>query len=92
MITNIYLRLLFGSWCIIIGLVSLKLYFSKHKNNKWGMLHKKYFEIKNQEKNKFDSGRIIIFLQEKQALFWGWFAIIAGIIAIFFGFRKGIGY
>ena len=38
MITNIYLRLLFGSWCIIIGLVSLKLYFSKHKNNKCGDL------------------------------------------------------
>jgi uncharacterized membrane protein HdeD (DUF308 family) len=92
LITNIYLRLLFGFWCITIGLVSLKLYFSKHKNNKWGMLHKRSFEIKNQKKTKINSDRIIIFLQERMALISGWFLIIAGIIAIFFGFRKGIGY
>ena len=39
-----------------------------------------------------NSDRIIIFLQERMVLISGWFLITAGIIAIFFGFRKGIGY
>ncbi|MBU1085925.1 MAG: hypothetical protein KKD05_00220 [Candidatus Omnitrophica bacterium] len=88
-VANIYLRLFFGSWCIIIGLASLKLYFSRHKNNKWSMFYKKLFKLGDQSKPKINS-ETILFLQEKLALILGWFGIIAGIIAICFGFRTHI--
>lgn len=42
----------------------------------------------DQNKTKIKSERSIIFLQEKLALILGWLGIIAGIIAICFGFRK----
>ena len=87
-VTNIYLRLLFGSWCIIVGLVSLKLHFSRHKNNRWSMVYKKMLQMDDRSKTKIDSERIFLFLQERLALILGWLGIIAGIIAICFGFKR----
>lgn len=86
-VTNIYLRLLFGLWSISIGLLSLKLYSSKHKNNKWGRLHKKIFESQKYTKAEAGFEKVVLFLQERIALILGWLGVIAGIIAICFGFK-----
>ena len=86
-VTNIYLRLLFGLWSIIIGLFSLKLYFSRHSNDKWAVLHKKLFESQKYTKAEVGFEKVVIFLQERIALILGWLGVIAGIIAICFGFK-----
>lgn len=87
-VTNVYLRLLFGSWCISMGLVSLKLHFDRHKNNKWSVVYKKIFQMDDRGNTEIDSERIIFFLQGNLALILGWLAIIAGIMALCFGFNR----
>jgi len=52
------------------------------------MVYKKVFQMDDRSKTKIDSERVILFLQEKLAFILGWLGIIAGIIAICFGFKR----
>lgn len=89
-VTNIYLRLIFGFWSIAIGLLTLKLYFCRHKNNNWSMFYKKIFESQKYTKAELGFKKILLFLQERVVLILGWLGVIAGIIAICFGFKPRI--
>jgi len=78
-IMNPYLRLFFGLSWIIFGLVCLKIYYDRDKNNKWGTFFRKLAEPRHWDKTGINSEWIMLFL--------GWLGIIGGIIAILFGFR-----
>jgi hypothetical protein len=84
MIKNIYLRIFVGGNSILIGLLLLLAYFNRNKDNLWGDFYRLGNEI-----NKLSNFR---FWGEKMYLIFGWFAVFAGLTALFFGFRKGIGY
>jgi hypothetical protein len=83
MIKNIYLRI-FGGNAIVIGLLLLTTYFNRNKNNLWGTFYRSEHEMNKHFKCKLWGGKIYLII--------GWFSILAGLIALFFGFRKSIGY
>jgi hypothetical protein len=79
------LRLLVGSFSILMGLVLLKIYFGRGKEGLWADLYKMSLEM-----SKIGEGNV---LYEKMFLVLGGLAICAGLIAIFYGFRsKMVGY
>jgi uncharacterized membrane protein HdeD (DUF308 family) len=84
MINNIYLRIFVGGNAIAIGLLLLTTYFNRDKDNLWGSFYKLGEGINKFPDGKFGGGKIFIIL--------GWFPIVAGLIVLFFGFRKDIGY
>jgi hypothetical protein len=84
MINNIYLRIFVGGNAIAIGLLLLSTYFNRDKDNLWGSFYKLGGRINKFADGKFGRGTIFVIL--------GWFSIVAGLIVLFFGFRKGIGY
>jgi hypothetical protein len=84
MINNIYLRIFFGGNAIAIGLLLLTTYFNRNKDNLWGSFYKFGEGIYKFPDGKFSEGKFFLIL--------GWFSIVAGLIVLFFGFRKGIGY
>ena len=43
---NIYIRLIFGSIQIFIGLILLKLYLHKNKDNIWGQIYRHIYDLK----------------------------------------------
>ena len=72
LITDIYLRILFGFYSVAIGLVFLKVYSDRDKDSLWG--------------NVFRAGTVKRLHKEKIYLVIGWFSIIAGLIVLLFGF------
>ena len=84
MINNIYLRIFVGGNAIVIGLLLLTIYLNRDKDNLWASFYRL-----GKETNKFrgcnlGGGKIFLIL--------GWFSVLAGLIVLFFGFRKGIGF
>ena len=84
MIKNIYLRIIVGGNAMGIGLLLLTIYFNRDKSNLWGNFYRLGQELNKYPYWKLGGGKIYLIL--------GWFAVLAGLIALFFGFRKGIGY
>lgn len=84
-ITNIYLRVLFGSFTIFIGMALLKIVYDKDKKSIWGHLYRAGEEMFNARNRRQYSDKVYIIL--------GWLSIAAGSIAIFYGFRmRMVGY
>jgi len=84
MIKNIYLRIFIGGNAIVIGLLLLTTYFNRDKDNLWGSFYRLGQETSRYHHRNLWRGKIYLII--------GWFSILAGLIALFFGFRKGIGY
>ena len=84
MIKNIYLRILVGGNAIAIGLLLLTTYYNRDKDNLWGSFYRLGEGINKFSNCKLRGGKIYLIL--------GWFSVLAGLIVLFFGFRKGIGY
>ena len=80
MIKNIYLRIFVGGNAIVVGLLLLMTYFNRDKDNLWGNFYRLGEEINKSFDWKYRAGKIYLIL--------GWFSILAGLIALFFGFRK----
>jgi uncharacterized membrane protein HdeD (DUF308 family) len=78
-ITNIYLRVIFGTFSILLGLVLLKIYSEKDKDTIWGY----FYRIGENEYNRPNSGKN----SDKIYVILGCLSIVAGLIAILFGFR-----
>ena len=74
-VTNIYLRIIVGFFPVTIGLILLKIYRDWDKDTIWSQFHK----IKENENSASKP--------DKTYLILGCFSIIAGLVAIFFGFR-----
>jgi uncharacterized membrane protein HdeD (DUF308 family) len=85
-ITNIYVRLILGSYVIIIGLLLLKIYIDKDKETIWGSLYR--IEEKGFNRSTFIDKKDKIY--SKIYIILGCFSIIAGLVVIFFGFRNTI--
>ena len=85
-ITNIYFREILGTHVMIIGIVLLKIYFDKDKDNIWGSLYK--IGEKGYNRSNFADHPNKIY--SKIYIVIGCFSIIAGLIVIFFGFRNTI--
>ena len=85
-IKNIYLRVILGAHAILIGMVLLKIYFDKDKDNIWGYL----YQIGEKGNNRSSSAEKSNKIYGKLYITLGWFSIIAGLIVIFFGFRNSI--
>jgi uncharacterized membrane protein HdeD (DUF308 family) len=84
-ITHIYLRLLFGSWAIFIGLILLKIYRDKDKESIWGT----FYRTLNGLFYRLNTGRH----NAKVYLILGCLSIAGGLIALFYGFRPNmVGY
>jgi len=84
MIDNIYLRIFVGGNAIVIGLLLLTTYFNRDKEN----FLSSFYRL-GEETNKFHSCKL---RRARIFLTFGWFSVLAGLIVLFFGFRKGIGY
>ena len=84
MIKNIYLRIFVGGNAIVIGLMLLTTYFNRNKDNLWGNFYRSGQEMNKHSNSKLWGGKIYLII--------GIFSVLAGLIAFFFGFRKGIGY
>jgi uncharacterized membrane protein HdeD (DUF308 family) len=82
MIKNIYLRIFVGGNAIVVGLLLLMTYFNRNQDNLWGSFYRLGEEINKFPDWKLRGGKIYLIL--------GWFSILAGLIALFFGFRKGL--
>ena len=80
MIKNIYLRIFIGGNAIVVGLLLLMTYFNRDKDNLWGSFYRLGEEIHKSPDWKLRTGKIYLIL--------GWFSILGGLIALFFGFRK----
>ncbi len=75
-ITNIYLRLVVGIYVIVVGIIFLKIYFDRDKDNIWGDIYRSEI-LKYRNKAKI-------------YLILGLFSIIVGLIALLFGFCLNI--
>jgi len=73
-ISNIFMRLAFGFWMINFGLISLKIYYNKDKDNGWGKFYKSLIAWRG----GIWGGWFVLS---------GGLGIIAGITAILFGFN-----
>ena len=78
-VTNIHLRIIFGAHSILLGLILLKIYHDRDKDNLSGNL----FRL---GKEMFGKSRVG---PHTDWVYWilGWLSIIGGVIAMFFGFR-----
>lgn len=84
-ITNIYLRLLFGFWAICLGLVLLKIYGDKDKQSMWGTFYRTLNDLFYRSNTAQHSAKVYLVL--------GCLSIAGGLIALFYGFRlKMVGY
>jgi hypothetical protein len=84
-ITNIHLRLLFGFWAIFIGLVLLKIYRDRDKENIWGNFYRTANDLFQRSSAAQHNAKVYLIL--------GWLSIAGGLIAFFYGFRLSmIGY
>lgn len=72
-ITNIYFRLVLGTFSILLGLMFLKMRRHRGKYAGWGHFHR----ILEQSGHDVDKIYLII----------GCFSILAGIVVLLFGFR-----
>jgi hypothetical protein len=71
---------------MIIGIVLLKIYFDKDRDNIWGSLYRIGEKVYNRSSPPEQPNKIY----SKIYLIIGCFSIIAGLITIFFGFRNTI--
>lgn len=85
-ITNIYFRVILGTHVMIIGIVLLKIYFDKDKDNIWGSLYRIGEKAYNRSSSPEQPNKIY----SKIYLIIGCFSIIAALIIISFGFRNTI--
>lgn len=84
-ITNIYLRLLFGFWAIFLGLILLKIYQDKDKESIWGTFYRTVNDLFYRSNAAQHNPKVYLIL--------GWLSIAGGLIAIFYGFRPSmVGY
>ena len=79
MITNIYIRIFWGSWVIIIGIVLGKMYLDRDKDNWLGRFYRNSYK-KNKGNDLVNPKYMYIILSL--------LCIFMGIIAIIFGIRK----
>ena len=79
MITNIYIRLFWGSWVIILGIVLGKMYLDRDKDNWLGRFYRNSYK-KNKGNDLVNPKYMYIILSL--------LCIFMGIIAIIFGIRK----
>ena len=84
-VTNIHFRIIFGVHTLFIGIMLLKIYHSRNKDNLFGHIYrlgKETFGKRNAER-----------YTDKVYLILGWLSIIGGLIALLYGFRmKMVGY
>lgn len=87
-LSNIYIRLILGSIQIFIGLILLKLYSQKNKDNIWGQIYRHIYHLKldfAKMTGVKDPKTLKSF--EKIWLFLAIFAISVGFIIIILGYR-----
>ena len=83
MITNIYIRILLGTWSIIIGIVLSKMYLDRDKDNWFGKFYRNS-HTREWEENLRNSG-----INPKYAwIIFSLLPILMGIIIFLFGVRK----
>jgi hypothetical protein len=84
-VKNIYARLLLGGSWLAFGLVILKIYFDRNKQNLWGDFYRSGEEMMKGLGTEPFLGKILLALS--------FISIVGGLIAIFYGFRtKGVGF
>ncbi len=79
MITNIYIRIFWGSWVIIMGIVLGKIYLDRDKDNWFGRFYRNSYK-----ENKGDD----LVNPKYMYIILSLLCIFMGIIAIIFGIRK----
>ena len=83
--TNIYLRLLFGFWAIFIGLALLKIYRDRDKESIWGTFYRTLNDLFYRSNTAHHNAKVYLIL--------GCLSIAGGLIALFYGFRLSmVGY
>lgn len=76
---DILLRVIYSTITIGIGLIILKLNSNRNRDNLWGRSYRKLMGKKGPKKGEIASDKFSVVL--------GIICIIAGIIALFFGYR-----
>ncbi len=79
MIINIYIRIFWGSWVIIMGIVLGKMYLDRDEDNWFGRFYRNFYK-----KNK---GNALV-NPKYMYIILSLLCIFMGIIAIIFGIRK----
>jgi hypothetical protein len=77
--TNIYLRLLFGFWAIAIGLVLLKIYRDRDNKSIWGAFYRTTNDFFYRSNAARHNAKVYLIL--------GCLSIAGGLITLFYGFR-----
>jgi hypothetical protein len=78
-IKNIYLRVLFGGYCILLGVIFLKVHLDRHKESIWGRIYRfgREGKIETQATG----------IGDKMYFILGCLSLAGGLIALIYGFR-----